>query len=143
MKKHTAKKIYERAVLTGYVLNEDDEKQLAETHWKHKLAGTQPEQSEAFKKFKTHYIEEVSYPTEHLSRKELADELADRIEDKFDLHFSSKNSFDHSKLNEVKEYAHQLLIRLKAHNADKKQLAEAIETATKVHYLLAKLYMLS
>jgi hypothetical protein len=141
MRKLTAKKVYERVTLHKQQLSEEDHHVLHGTPWHHKVHGTTPDPDDQDLNFKTFYGQETIEEGE-MTKAEMADALSDKIEDKFNLHFSNheRPAVDYET---VKEYAHKILFQMEGHEDDRKSLASIINTEESVNMLLAKLYTIS
>jgi len=144
MKKITAKKIYEKIVLHGYTPTPEEGRVLEGTPWKHKLDGTIPEKKNVYRNFKTFFEQEVP-SNEHQTRSELANSIVDKVEDKFNLHFSdiNVNPIDQAKLPDIKNFIHNYLSKCRAATGDIKVIASVVNKAQDVHELLIKMNMLT
>jgi len=132
------KQIYEKIVLQNYTPTEEESSALEGTVWKHKLDGTTPPlKKPVFKSF----FEEDSPPVDEMSRFALCAYIADKIEDRYDLHFSSPGalSFDPKRFPQVKEYALSLLHYVNATIEAKNSVIQMVHDSKSINSLMVKL----
>ena len=145
MAKLTPKQIYELIVIHKQQPSPEQLKELEGTHWHHRLHGTSPTVGDIFKakKFKTYYEEEDTVSHTHVSLSDFASHLIDRLEDKYNLHFSSDERPDDTKLNDIKQYISAALAKAVLGDGDRKSVVRAVNSAQSVSGLMIKLHDLS
>lgn len=134
-----AKKIYEKIVLTGHTPSEQELSVLRGTKWGKLLNGDNV--VAGTKTFKTYVEDEEGIANTQLSRPLLADMVLDKIEDKFDIHFSSFNI--DANVKQVQMFAIKLINNASAANGDKLSLINSIKSVDNVSDLLTKLGLAS
>ena len=143
--KLSAKRMYENITLSNRKVTPEQIKALEGSNWHHVYHGTVPEATAVSTNFKSFFSEEAENLTIHRSLPQLAEFIADRIEERFGLHYSNlktETAKGGTKEN-VASFALDLLKKVVAASGDKEKIAKVIQNADIPQDMLVRLHIMS
>ena len=143
--KLSAKRMYENLTLSNRKATPEQIKALEGSNWHHVYHGTVPEAAAVDTNFKSFFSEENENLTVHRSLPQLAEFVADRIEERFGLHYSNlkTEAAKGGTKDNVTNFAVDLLKKVAAANGDKEKIIKAIQKADIPQDALVRLHVMS
>ena len=143
--KLSAKRMYENITLSNRKATLEQIKALEGSNWHHVYYGTVPEAATVGTNFKSFFSEETENLTIHKSLPQLAEFVADKIEERFGLHYSNlkTEAAKGGTKENVTNFALDLLKKVVAANGDKEKIAKVIQNADIPQDMLVRLHVMS
>ena len=118
-------------------MTDEEMKSLEGTIWKAKLDEVPVNETASFK----YFFKESTVETRGMSRQDISEYIADKLEDRYDLHFthSKHMHFNPADYTAAKDFALSILDSIQTDDSEKNSVRSLINRSNNVHELLTRL----